>query len=138
MAVLTQYISLSTKGHRDVHDITSEVDKIISQNNIKEGIVTVFVPGSTGAITTVEFEPGLKKDIDEILERLIPYSSSYHHHDTWHDDNGAGHIQAAVIGPSICVPVVDGAMTLGTWQQIVLIDCDTRPRNRKLVVQIVS
>ena len=137
MPAYTGYISVSTKGRRDVHDLTSAVGDIISGKGIQAGIVNVFVPGSTGAITTIEFEPGLKRDIDKVLEKLIPYSANYHHHNTWHDDNGAGHLQAAIIGPSITVPVVDGRLALGTWQQIVLIDCDTRPRDRRVVVQVV-
>ena len=137
MPVITNYISLSTKGKRDVIDITSKIQNLITDNNIKSGIAVAFSPGSTGAITTIEFEPGLKKDIDELLEKLIPYSGNYHHHNTWHDDNGAGHLQAAVIGPSISVPVIDGALSLGTWQQVVFIDCDTKPRNRRIIIQIV-
>lgn len=119
-------------------DITGLVAKIIQESEVRSGIVTVFVPGSTAGITTIEFEPGLRKDIDLFLERLVPYGAKYHHHDTWHDDNGSSHIQAAILGPSLTVPIVDGAMTLGTWQQMVLVDCDTGPRNRKLVVQIIS
>lgn len=137
MAVITDYISLSTKGRRDVIDITSQIQDIISAGKIKSGIAVAFSPGSTGAITTIEYEPGLKKDIDQFLERLIPYCGNYHHHNTWQDDNGAAHIQAAMIGPSVSVPIIDGALSLGTWQQVVFIDCDTRPRTRKLIVQIV-
>lgn len=121
-----------------MHDLTPAVRELIEEGEISNGIVTIFAPGSTAAITTVEYEPGLKKDIDEHLERLFPYAVHYHHHDTWHDDNGSSHLQAALLGPSLTVPVVEGEMTLGTWQQIVLIDCDTRERSRKIVVQITG
>ena len=137
MAVITDYISLSTNGRRDVVDITPMIQDIISKNGVNAGIIVVFVPGSTAALTTIEYEPGLKKDIDLYLEKIFPYGADYHHHNTWHDDNGAAHLQAALIGPSISVPVVNGELTLGTWQQIVLIDCDTRPRKRRIVAQIV-
>ncbi len=137
MAVITGNITVSTKGRRDVVDLTSMIQEIISKNGVENGIVVIFVPGSTGAITTIEFEPGLKKDIDIYLEKIFPYSDNYSHHNTWNDDNGAAHLQAALIGPSVSVPIVQGALTLGTWQQIVLIDCDTRPRKRNIVIQIV-
>ena len=137
MAALTEYINISTKGQGDIIDITPEAAEIVADKNIQNGILCVFAPGSTAAITTIEYEPGLKKDIPLFLERIIPYSAHYHHHDTWHDDNGSSHVQAALIGPSISVPIVNNALTLGTWQQIVLIECDTRPRKRKLVAQLV-
>jgi secondary thiamine-phosphate synthase enzyme len=137
MPVITEYISISTNGKRDVIDITSKMQDIITINKIKSGIAVAFAPGSTGAITTIEFEPGLKKDINQFLERLIPYCENYHHHNTWHDDNGAAHLQAAMIGPSVTVPVIDSALGLGTWQQVVFIDCDTRPRSRRIIIQIV-
>ena len=136
--VNTGYIQVSTRGRRDVVDITAEVGRVISDSGVSDGIAVVFVSGSTAALTTIEFEPGLVKDIDALLERLIPYKEDYQHHQTWHDDNGAAHLQAALIGPSITVPVAKGKLTLGAWQQIVLVDCDTRPRDRKIVVQIVS
>jgi secondary thiamine-phosphate synthase enzyme len=137
MSVATGYIQVSTKGNRDVVDLTAQMTELIREKGVKDGIITVFVPGSTAAVTTIEFEPGLKKDIDLFLEKLIPYGANYHHHNTWHDDNGSSHLQASMIGPSLTVPVVDGNLTLGTWQQVVLIDCDTRPRSRSIVVQIV-
>ena len=136
--IITENITLSTKGRRDVIDITPAIRSILTDHNVSNGIVVVFVPGSTAALTTIEYEPGLKKDIDLFLEKLIPYKSHYNHHDTWHDDNGAAHLQAALIGPSVSVPVVDGSLTLGTWQQVILIDCDTRPRDREIIVQIVQ
>ncbi len=137
MAVITDNISVSTKGRRDVVDITPMLQDIIAKNGVTDGIVVAIVPGSTAALTTIEYEPGLKKDIDIYLEKIFPYSEHYNHHDTWHDDNGAAHLQAALIGPSISVPIVSGELTLGTWQQVVIIDCDTRPRNRRIIAQIV-
>lgn len=135
--VSTDYISLQSRGHREVHDLTPAVNEILSSHGVENGIVTVFAPGSTAAVTTIEYEAGLEKDIDEYLDRLFPYGEHYHHHDTWHDDNGSSHLQAALLGPSLTVPVVGGKLTLGTWQQIVLIDCDTRSRSRKIVVQMM-
>jgi len=137
MAVKTEYISVSTRGNRDVIDLTPDVKRILAESGVRNGIVTVFVPGSTAAVTTVEYEPGLKKDIDTYLNRLFPYGEKYMHHETWHDDNGSAHLQAAVIGPSLTVPFLEGEPVLGTWQQIVVIDCDTRPRNRKILFQLV-
>ncbi|MFW5863088.1 MAG: secondary thiamine-phosphate synthase enzyme YjbQ [Spirochaetota bacterium] len=134
---ITDTISISTRGRRDVLDITPDLSAIVKKHGVKSGIVVVFVPGSTAALTTIEYEPGLKKDIDVYLDRLFPYGEPYHHHETWHDDNGSSHLQAAMLGPSITIPVVDEKLTLGTWQQVVLIDCDTRPRNRQLVVQML-
>ena len=138
MTVKTEYIQFRTRGKRDVYDMTPQIQEVISKNGISNGLVTAFVPGSTAGITTIEYEPGLKQDIDIFLEKILPYRDHYHHHNTWHDDNGAAHIQAALIGPSLSVPIVDGRLALGTWQQIILVDCDTRSRNREIVVQIIS
>jgi secondary thiamine-phosphate synthase enzyme len=138
MPVNTEYIRIKTKGKRDVIDLTSMIQDVVSKVETRDGLVVAFVPGSTAAITTVEFEPGLVKDIDVFFERILPYGDYYHHHETWHDDNGAAHMQAALIGPSLTVPIVDGRITLGRWQQIVLIDFDTRSRDREVVLQILS
>ena len=138
MNVKTDYVTVSSKGKRDVIDITSSIRDILQKHECKSGIVTVFAPGSTAAITTIEYEPGLKKDIDVYLQKIAPYRDKYHHHDTWHDDNGSSHIQAAFLGPSLTIPIINGDITLGTWQQVVLIDCDTRPRQREIVVQMIS
>ncbi|MBN1497543.1 MAG: YjbQ family protein [Spirochaetes bacterium] len=137
MPVQTDYIAISTKGNRDVVDLTPRLREIVRGLAGADGIAVVFAPGSTAAITTIEYEPGLKKDIDLFLDRIAPYGARYHHHETWHDDNGSAHLQAALIGPSVAVPVVKGEPALGTWQQVVLVDCDTRPRERKVVVQVV-
>lgn len=137
MPVKTDFITVSTKGNREVTDLTPRLMEIVRRIGAADGIAVVFAPGSTAGVTTVEFEPGLKKDIDLFLERIIPYGGRYHHHETWHDDNGSSHLQAALIGPSVAVPVVMGKPALGTWQQVVLIDCDTRPREREIVVQVI-
>ncbi|MCX8123824.1 MAG: secondary thiamine-phosphate synthase enzyme YjbQ [Spirochaetes bacterium] len=137
MAAITNYITITTKGQGDIIDITPDAKAIVTNNKIQDGLLCLFIPGSTAAITTIEFEPGLQKDINIFLEKIIPRNAHYHHHDTWHDDNGSSHLRASMIGPSITVPIVDGTLTLGTWQQIVVIECDTRKRNRKIVAQIV-
>lgn len=137
MPVKTDYITVKTKGNRDVVDLTPRLREILGGSGVSDGIAVVFAPGSTAAVTTIEYEPGLKKDIDLFLDRIAPYGARYHHHETWHDDNGSAHLQAALIGPSVALPVVKGEPALGTWQQVVLVDCDTRPRDRKIVVQMV-
>ncbi|MCU0843658.1 MAG: secondary thiamine-phosphate synthase enzyme YjbQ [Spirochaetes bacterium] len=137
MSVHTNYIEVATKGRRDVVDLSRQLVEIVAGTGVQDGVVIVFVPGSTAALTTVEYEPGLVKDLDAFLERLLPHRAEYAHHDTWHDDNGAAHLQAAVMGPSLAIPLVNGELALGTWQQPVLVDCDTRPRKRRLVVQVI-
>jgi secondary thiamine-phosphate synthase enzyme len=136
--VKTDTIRVQTRGHTDVLDITGEVKRCIKASGLNAGQATVFVTGSTAGLTTVEFEPGLVKDLKEVFEKIAPEAAKYHHHATWGDDNGNSHVRAALLGPSITVPFVDGAPTLGTWQQIVLIDFDTRGRSRDLVVQILG
>jgi len=136
--VKTEYIDVSMKGYTDIRDITPDLKRILEKSNIKEGIITVFVPGSTGGLTTMEYESGLLKDLPEVLEKIAPQKASYHHHATWNDDNGAAHIRSALIGPSITIPFKGGSPALGTWQQVVFLDFDTRPRNRRLVVQILG
>ena len=138
MSVYTGFIEKNTEGNRDIIDLTPEIEELLKKSGVTSGIVVICAPGSTAAITTVEFEPGLKKDIALFLEKILPYDDNYYHHETWHDDNGSSHVQAALIGPSVSIPIIDKQLTLGTWQQVVLIDCDTRPRSRKLIVQIVS
>ena len=138
MAVKTYHISLSTKGDGDIQDLTDSVASKLSETKMKDGIVTVFVPGSTASITTIEFEPGLKKDIPEVLNRLIPSGVRYHHDDTWGDGNGYAHVRAAFVGPGITVPFIGGRLSLGTWQQIVLLEFDNRSRRRDIVVQFIG
>lgn len=138
MKVITETAMYSTKGYADIIDITSDVLNFVKKNNIRHGNVTVFVPGSTGGITTIEHEPGLLKDIPEFLEKIIPSGKRYHHDDTWGDGNGFSHLRAALIGPSLSVPVVDERLTLGTWQQIILLDFDNRNRSRNVVFQVIG
>ncbi len=138
MSIVKKF-SIRTKGYSDIIDITNNVQDIISKYAKSDtGIVNIFCPGSTGGITTIEYEPGLVKDIKTYLEKFLPYNERYAHHNTWHDDNGAAHLRSAFIGPSICVPFENKRLILGTWQQIIFIDFDTRPRNRTLIVTIVS
>lgn len=134
--IIQHKLSLETKGFNDILNITQPLQRFINESNLKNGQINVFVPGSTGGLTTIEYEPGLLRDIPEMLEKIAPMHSKYHHDDTWHDGNGYAHLRAALIGPSITVPFQEGRMQLGTWQQIVFIDFDNRPRNRSLHVQI--
>ena len=138
MVVLTEHIKISTKGNSDVVDITDDVAGVLRKSKLNSGNATIFVVGSTAAITTTEFEPGLKKDIPEMLDRIAPGSGSYHHNETWADGNGHAHIRASFLGPSLVVPFEGKMLLLGTWQQIVLIDCDTRPRLREIIVQLMG
>jgi secondary thiamine-phosphate synthase enzyme len=138
MPVKSGSISISTKGKDDVVDITSKVAESISASKIRSGLVNVFVSGSTASVTTIEYEPGLVRDIKALGERLAPSDDEYSHNDTWGDGNGHSHIRASVIGPSLTVPFVNGKMALGTWQQIVVIDHDTRSRSRDITVQIIG
>jgi secondary thiamine-phosphate synthase enzyme len=136
MAVFTGYVDLDTQGDTDIIDVTSRVAGIVASSGIKDGIVLVFTPGSTAAITTLEYEPGLVFDLREVLERLVPRDMYYKHHERWHDGNGHSHIRASMLGQSKSFPVINGNILLGTWQQIVLIDMDNRPRSRQVVVQV--
>jgi secondary thiamine-phosphate synthase enzyme len=138
MPVATVLIKISTKGNDDVVDITSKVAEIVSGSKIKSGLVNVFVSGSTASVTTIEYEPGLVRDVKALGERLAPSNEEYSHNDTWGDGNGHSHIKASVIGPSLTVPFTGGKMTLGTWQQVVVIDHDTRARARDIIVQIMG
>lgn len=138
MAVMTKQLSLNTRGEGDIVDVTRNVAEALGESNLKNGIVTVFVPGSTGALTTIEYEPGLLMDLPDILERVAPKSLAYEHEKRWHDGNGHSHVRAALIGPSITVPFVNGRLTLGTWQQIVFMELDVRRRSRNLVLQIIG
>jgi secondary thiamine-phosphate synthase enzyme len=138
MAVINGFIALSTKGNADIIDITSQVDGIVKSSKIKNGIAAIFVPGSTGALTTIEYESGAIEDLKRAIERIAPENIEYKHNLKWGDGNGHSHVRAALLGPSIAVPVIDGKLILGTWQQLVFIDFDNRPRNRKIAVQIVG
>jgi secondary thiamine-phosphate synthase enzyme len=138
MAVKTHKISIETNADVDIVNITKQVQEEVAKSKLKSGTVTVFVSGSTGAISTMEYEPGLIKDFPEALERIAPSDIYYAHHNTWHDDNGKSHVRATFIGPSLTVPFVDGQLTLGTWQQIVFLELDTSSRHRSLILQIIG
>jgi len=138
MSVFYEEINLKTKGEVDILDITSEIQNVIDKSKINNGLVCVFVPGSTGTITTIEYEPGLKKDFPRALQKIAPKGEYYNHHETWHDDNGHSHVRASLMGPSVTIPVKDGNLLHGTWQQIVFVELDTSPRNRKIIVQIIG
>jgi secondary thiamine-phosphate synthase enzyme len=129
-------IPLDTLGDHDIHDVTPQVVAIVSASGITTGTVHVFNVGSTGALGTIEFEPGLQRDLPEILDRLIPPSRDYGHEQTWHDGNGHSHLQASILGPDLTVPVADGHPVLGTWQQIFHLDCDNKPHRRRVVVTV--
>ncbi len=131
-------ITIQTRGHRHMHDITPRVSQVVQDSKITTGTAQVFNVGSTGAVGVVEFEPGLEADIPEMLDRLIPPSREYGHEQAWHDGNGHSHQQATLLSPSLTVPVGDGELILGTWQQIFHLECDVRPRERRLVVTVMG
>jgi secondary thiamine-phosphate synthase enzyme len=138
MTVETVEITVDSKGHSDMIDITDVVAQAVQKSKISEGIVNIFVSGSTASVSTVEYEPGLLKDVPEALEKIAPYGPDYAHHETWHDDNGSGHVRATLMGPGITVPFKDKQLLLGQWQELVCIDHDTRPRSRKLILTILG
>ena len=138
MRIITEYIQLSTQGHTDIIDITPQVAQRLQSAGIKNGIVNISVVGSTGALTTCEYEPGLIKDIQEAFEKLIPEGKSYHHNDAWGDGNGHAHVRASLAGSSLSVSFNGGELILGTWQQIIFIDFDNRPRQRKIALQFLG
>lgn len=139
MTTQTHRFELSTHGNNEVLNITDEVSNRVGSGQIHTGVATIFVIGSTAGITTTEFEPGLARhDLQAAFEGIAPRDGRYQHEQTWHDDNGHAHVRASLLGPSLSVPVIDQKLTLGTWQQIVLIDFDTRPRQREVIVQVVG
>ena len=138
MAVITKQIKISSKSENDVIDITKQVAEAISESGISNGIITIFVSGSTGAITTIEYEPGLVKDFPDLLSRIAPDDINYEHEEMWHDGNGRSHVKASLVGPSLTIPFQDGQLLLGTWQQIIFLELDTRARTRTLVLQIIG
>jgi len=131
-------ISLKTSGHREMHDVTHEVAGIVKQSGIRNGLANIFNVGSTGAIGTIEFEPGLQQDLPVILDKIFPPSRDYGHEKAWHDGNGHSHLQATMLGPSLTVPIREHALVLGTWQQIFHLECDIKPRQRKIVVTVMG
>lgn len=138
MKILFKDFSIETKGENDMVDITDNLDKLLNQAKINNGLLTIFVPGSTAALTTIEYEPGLKIDFTSTLKRLVPKNITYEHDKTWHNGNGHSHVKASIIGPSLTIPFKDGKLTLGTWQQVVLIEMDTNSRSRRLVIQMMG
>jgi len=138
MKIINEKISINTKGNPDLVNITQEITKILQASKLKKGNLTVFVIGSTAAITSFEYEPGLIKDVQDLYEKIIPSNKHYLHDETWGDANGFSHLRAALQGPSLNIPFDEGKLLLGTWQQIVLAEFDNHPRNRRLVVQIMG
>ena len=138
MTVFTDTITINTVGNTDIHDITAAAQKVVNQHGLKEGNITLFVSGSTGGLTTVEYEPGLLRDLPEFFERAAPENIRYYHDDTWHDGNGHSHVRASLIGPSLVVPFSGGHLLLGTWQQIIFIDFDNKSRQRNIVAQLIG
>ncbi len=136
--VVTRKIGLKTKGDCHIIDITRQVAQEVADSGLKDGTVTVFVTGSTGGVTTVEYESGLISDLRDLFDRLAPSNISYQHNLRWGDGNGHAHVRASLVGPSLTVPFVDQKLTLGTWQQIIFIDFDNRPRSRELVLQLMG
>jgi secondary thiamine-phosphate synthase enzyme len=138
MKVKTSTLKETTQGFCDIIDITAKVTAQVRDAEIRDGLLTLFVSGSTAALTTIEHEPGLVQDLKEFVERLIPSDRRYHHDDRWGDDNGFSHLRASLFGPSLQIPIEHGRLILGTWQQIILLDFDNRPRTREIVVQLIG
>ena len=138
MTVITESIFLDTRGNTDVQDITKQLMDIVARNELAAGIVTIFCPSSTSALTTIEYESGAVSDLRRLFEEIIPQNREYAHNERWHDGNGHSHIRAALLGPSLTIPFVDRKLILGTWQQVIYVDFDNRPRQRELVVQVIG
>lgn len=136
--VFQDRIRLATSGHRDMHDITRQVTEIVGRSSIRTGLAHIFNVGSTGVVAAIEYEPGLAVDMPEVLDRLIPPSTDYGHEQAWGDGNGHSHLQATWMGPGITIPVKDGAPVLGTWQQVIHLECDIKPRSRHVVVTVMG
>ncbi len=138
LEIVTDRFSVSTKGFTDVIDITSDIEKVLTGTGFMEGSALIFAPGSTAGITSIEYEPGLLQDYPDFFEKIIPSNQTYHHDETWHDGNGFSHIRAALQGGSFTIPFSGGKLLLGTWQQIILVDFDNRPRKRDIIIQITG
>jgi len=138
MAIQTLTIQLNTRGNADMVDITSQVTACIKDADLKAGLVTIFCPSSTSALTTIEYESGALNDLKRLFDQIVPAGQVYQHNEKWHDGNGHSHVRAALLGPSLTVPFANHRLTLGTWQQIIYIDFDTRPRRRELIVQLMG
>jgi len=138
MTVVTKDITFQTKGNCDIIDITPQVAKRVEESGVNDGTVTLFICGSTAGITTIEYEPRLLRDFEDMWDRVIPQSIPYEHNKTWGDGNGHSHVRASMLGASLTIPFVNKRLTLGTWQQIVFIDFDSRPRSRKMLLQLMG
>jgi secondary thiamine-phosphate synthase enzyme len=136
--IITKTLEVQTKGHGDILDLTTRVVEIVAQSKLKDGVVTIFATGSTAGITTIEYEPNLVMDFNEMFQKIAPEGAPYHHDNTWGDRNGYAHVRASLLGASLVIPFSDGKLALGTWQQMVLVDFDERPRQRKVVVQLMG
>jgi secondary thiamine-phosphate synthase enzyme len=138
MTVITTHISLNTRGRADIQDITAQIAQAVVQSGLEDGIVTVFCPSSTSAITTIEYESGVLEDLRRLFDEIVPTNRPYAHDARWGDGNGYSHVRAALLGPSLTVPFVNSNLSLGTWQQVIYIDFDNRPRRRELLVQMMG
>jgi secondary thiamine-phosphate synthase enzyme len=138
LKIFTSSIFINSKGNSQIFDITDKVQQVVAENNFLEGSALIFVPGSTAGITSIEYEPGLLKDYPDFFEKIIPKDHIYHHDNTWHDGNGHSHIRASLQGASFTVPFKDKSLILGTWQQIIFIDFDNKPRNREIIIQLTG
>lgn len=138
MTIINEKFTVNTEGNTDIIDITKLVQNCVYKHEIKNGLVCISIQGSTSAVTTIEYEDGLVKDLREALERIAPSGQEYHHDEIWHDGNGYAHIRSALVGSSVNVALIDGLLNLGTWQQIVLLDFDNKPRSRNITVQIIN
>ena len=138
MTVISESISVNTIGNADIHDITDQITKAVSKSGLMNGTVTIFCPSSTSALTTIEYESGALSDLRRLFDEIIPVNREYAHNERWHDGNGHSHVRAALLGPSLTIPFVDRELSLGTWQQVIYVDFDNRPRQRELVVQLIG
>jgi secondary thiamine-phosphate synthase enzyme len=138
MAVISKSISVHTNGNADVHDITDLITNAVLKSGLTAGTATIFCPSSTSALTTIEYESGAISDLKRLFDEIIPVNREYAHNERWHDGNGHSHVRAALLGPSLVIPFVEGKLTLGTWQQVIYVDFDNRPRQRELVVQLIG
>ena len=138
MTVKTTSISLRTQGNADIHDVTNQIANAVSKSGLTAGLATVFCPSSTSALTTIEYESGALSDLRRLFDEIIPVDREYAHNERWHDGNGHSHVRAALLGPSITIPFIDSQLTLGTWQQVIYVDFDVRPRHRELIVQLIG
>jgi secondary thiamine-phosphate synthase enzyme len=138
MTVKTTSLSLRTQGNTDIHDVTNQIANAVSKSGLTAGLATVFCPSSTSGLTTIEYESGALSDLRRLFDEIVPADREYAHNERWHDGNGHSHVRAALLGPSLTIPFVDGQLTLGAWQQVIYVDFDNRPRQRELVVQLIG